>query len=346
MPTINAADKGGFLTQRQVLDTLYAKGAKVLRGLEKNNLVGLMRVYRRAQDSIIAKLSADLGAGPQSYSQWEGERLNALLASIQDILNELERSANGTIGRSSLVQFVNSYDRSVYAMDQATPSAVPATYYRPPEDAIKILVETPYKGAMFSQRIGMITDAMASDIRDELTQSLINGETMAAAAKRVRDIIGIDDLVDPRSYSYRALVIGQTEIMRAQNMARDFSYEQNKDLLQGDGETAWTVAPDDKLCPWCFRREGMTDEEIEATEPPDKDPWGNSSDCPLHPKCRCTKQPKLKSWSDLIGLEMPDELGGDARGMRDSKGDWEIAPVEKFDAWMAAKGIQFEGVLQ
>jgi hypothetical protein len=50
--------------------------------------------------------------------------------------------------------------------------------------------------------------------------------------------------------------------------------------------------------------------------------------------CRCTKAPKLKSWSNLIGLDMPEELSDDARGIRNPEGKWEIAPVEKFDAWL------------
>lgn len=342
MPTLAAAAKLGTLTQRQVIEKLYLAAMAKLRRQENGSIGQLMAHYRRAQDEIVAQIYNRYGeTDGWTLLQWEQSgRLRAMLGTIEEILGRLRASAMDEIIRGSEIQFFGSYDQTAWAIDQATPPKVDAVWSRPPEDAVRILVNTPYKGAMFSQRIGLITNAMASDLRDELVQSLIQGESMQAAAKRVQKVIGANDTENIRSYAYRAKTIAQTEIMRAQNMARSFSYEQNRDLLVNDTDTEWLVTPDDKLCPWCMRREGKTDAEIEAASAEadgKEDPFGRSVDQPLHPHCRCAKIPKLKSWKDLIGLAMPEAMGNDYRGMRKDNGDWSIQPVEKFESWLIKK---------
>jgi len=336
---VTQARAAGRLTQKEVIERLYNHALKVLRGQENESVDRLLSAYRLAQDQIVAQIYSRYG-GTEGWTllEWEQSgRLGELLAMVDDTLQRLAAAASDEIGAGAQVQFVNSYDRTAYALDQATPADRPIAYSRAPEDAVKILTNTPYKGAMFSQRIGLITNAMASDIRDELTQSLIQGESMEQAAKRVTGVIGISDVESPKSYANRGRVIARTEIMRAQNMARSFLYEQNKDVVD---EEVWMVTPDDRLCPWCLRREGLTDTEIRDSDPGD-DPWGNDTEAPLHPHCRCVKAPKLKTWKELIGLDMPEQLTDDTRGMRDDKGDWVIAPVETFDAWKAAKTDDF-----
>lgn len=326
-------------TQLQVINAAYEKAMLILRRKEDGDVIGLMDTYRRAQVEILMKIDQQIMAGNWDLaSMQQTDRLQGMLNSINQTLTKLRSEINGGIEDSAVKQFAGAYQNSVYAMDQATPDNIEIEYSPPPTDAVKILVNTPYKGAMFSQRIGIITDAMASDLRDELMQSLIQGEGMEDAARRVRDVIGIADLDNPQGFAARARTIARTEIMRAQNLARDYTYEQNNDLLQGDGDTDWLVTPDDKLCPWCMRREGLSDEEIEkapAEVGGKTDPWGKSTECPLHPHCRCTKIPRLKSWKDLIGLDMPESLPNDFRGMRDpDSGKWTLAPVQTFNAWL------------
>jgi hypothetical protein len=338
MPTIAAAIKGGTLTQKQVIDLLYSQSMKKLRAIENGNTSALMDAYKRAQDELIARIANSFGSVENwNLQDWEKSgRLRDLLSQVDNIVARLQQTANYEIEKGSTIQFMSAYDRSIYTMDQATPADTAVKYAPPPEDAVKILANTPYKGAMFSQRIGLITDAMASGIKTQLTQSMIQGESMSQAAKRISSIIGAGNGMDAKAFSNRALTIARSEIMRAQNMAHDFAYEQNSDLLQGDGETEWLVTPDDKLCRWCARRDGMTDAEI-ADADSGKDPWGNSTDCPLHPNCRCVKMPKLKSWSGLLGIDMPETMQNDVRGMRNDDGDWSIQPVQTFDSWLAGR---------
>lgn len=318
-------------TQRAVIDQAYSQAMRVLRGQEEQDIKKLMGAFKRAQAEILSRIHQQImSEGWTLDSMQRTGRLQAMLTSISQVLQSLKDEQNGIIEQASIKQFAGAYQRTIYAMDMATPTTTAIAYAPPALDAVKILANSPYKGAMFSQRIGIITDAMASDIRDELMQSMIQGEGMDAAALRVRGVLGVDDISNPMAYAARARTIARTEIMRAQNDARDFTYQQNADIVE---DTQWMVTPDDRLCRWCMRREGLTDEEIEAADPGD-DPWGNSIDCPLHPHCRCAKAPKLKSWKDLIGLDMPENLADDFRGMRNEDGQWVIQPVSTFNAWL------------
>lgn len=337
--TISAADQAGVLTQQDVILKATEYAMQVLRGGEEGHVDQVMGAYKTAQSEILALITERFGdAEGQTLAQWQQSgRLRSLLQSIEGILVHMRDQVDGGIRSGSTTQFLSSYDHTVYGMDQATPDTTVLRYARPPENAVRILVETPYKGAIFSQRSGLITDAMASDLRDQLVQSLIQGEGIGDAAARVKGVIGISQKYSTKSYAYRAETIARSEIMRAQNLARDFAYEQNSDIVEG---TEWLVSPDDKLCIWCARREGLTDAEIEAADTTigkKTDPWGNSSEAPLHPNCRCTKIPKLASWKKLIGLDMPEALGNTARGMRTADGTWQIQPVEQFDKWLVGK---------
>lgn len=329
-------------TQRAVIDQLYEKGMAILRKQEDQDLGALVGAYQTAYKTIINKVNDQVmseGWGLQSMQRTG--RLQAMMDEIHQVLMDLKAQQNQIIEDAAVQQFNSGYQQTVYAMDQATPQDFVIPYTPPPMEAVQVLINTDYKGAMFSQRIGMITDGMASDIRDELVQSLINGEGIDDVSLRIRGILGADDPENLASYASRADTIARTEIMRAQGMARDFTYEQNSDIVDG---TEWVVTPDDALCPWCMRREGLSDQEIEDAEPVDaasgkEDPWGTSSEQPLHPRCRCAKAPKLKSWSDLIGLDMPENLPDDFRGMRDEDGNWQIQPVETFNNWLEQRQL-------
>jgi len=328
-------------TQAEVIDRITSHSMRVMRGIENEDVGGLVGAYRRAQDDVMARIE-ELFRTSQfaTPNQWTFTEMTAtgrnaqLLSSIRQRLNQLQGEASEQVMKAGISQFETSRTRTAYGLDMATPPAMRVQVPILPEQTIRALLSEPFQGAMFSQRIGAITDAMASDIRDELVQSMINGETMQDASARVADVIGSSNLTSPRSGTSRALTIARTEVMRAQHLGRITSYMDNDALIDGDPETAWVwvVTPDDRLCRWCMRREGKTPEEIEKMAA-GADPWGNKATLPLHPNCRCTSAPKLKTWRQL-GIDMPEEYGEEDRGYRDPvTGKWKIAPVVPFDKW-------------
>lgn len=329
-------------TQMEMIDAVYKASMRTLRGQENRDVAQLARAYRSAQSEILGEIQDAIrqagGAGKMSFAEFQRTgRYQSLLDSITDRLGTLAQKSADDVEAASIQQFRGSQIRTTYALDQATPPNVLARFAEPPETAVRIVINTPFKGAMFSQRIGLITNAMASDIRDNLAQGLIQGEGIRKISKRIEKTIGATNLQDPRGYANRATTIARTEIVRAQELARELTYEQNKDIIKS---TEWYVTPDDRLCPWCLRREGKSDSEIKKM-PTKGDPWGNSTTLPLHPRCRCTKAPVMRSWKDLLGVDMPENFRDDSRGMRGDDGRWRIQPTEAFNSWAKKKEASF-----
>lgn len=330
-------------TQRQVIDRITLHGMRVMRGLENADVQGLANAYRTAQNDIIGILQG-VFAQTSIPGTWNiGEMAAAgrdaeIFQSIQGRLQVLQAETGISIEQSALDQFRNSQAWTAYGLDQGTPATRAVQVPILPEAQIRALINTPFEEAMFSQRVSLINAEMTAQIRNELTRSMINGESMGQAAGRIEQVLGANNPADPRSFANRSVTIARTEIMRAQNMGKFSVYHENSDLIEGDPEDAWiwVTTPDDRRCPWCRRREGKTPAQIRKMAA-GRDPWGKSTNLPLHPHCRCTSYPKLKTFRDL-GIDMPENFKDDERGMRDPiTGKWVIQSEETMDEWMARR---------
>lgn len=316
---------------------------RVMRGLENDDVQALATAYRSAQDDIV-RILQDVFAQTSTPGSWNIGEMSAagrdaeIFQAIQGRLQVLRAETGISIEQSALDQFRNSQAWTAFGLDQGTPTDLAVQVPILPEAQIRALINTPFEDAMFSQRVGLIDAEMTASIRNELTRSMINGESMSQASGRIERVLGANNPADPRSFANRATTISRTEIMRAQNLGKFSVYQENGDLIEGDPEEAWVwvVTPDDRLCPWCRRREGKTPKEIKKAAA-GRDPWGKSTSFPLHPHCRCTSYPKLKTFRDL-GIDMPENFTDEQRGMRDEDtGKWVIQPEETMDEWMARR---------
>ncbi len=311
-----------------------------MRGLENNDIQALAGAYQGAQDDIIQRLQS-IFAQTSTPGKWSLTEMTAagrdvdLFQSLQGRLQVLGGQTNLNIEQSMLDQFRNSQSWTAFGLDQGTPVTRGVSLPVLPESQIRALINTPYEQAMFSQRVDLVTAEMTRDIQTALTRSMIKGESMAQATDRVANIMGAGNLADPRSFANRASTIARTEMMRAQNLGKFSVYYDNADLIDGDPEDAWVwvVTPDDRRCPWCSRRDGKTPAQIKKMAV-GGDPFGRSIILPLHPHCRCTSYPKLKSFRQL-GIDMPDNFKADQRGMRNDKGKWVVQPEQTVADWLA-----------
>jgi hypothetical protein len=327
-----------YRTQAAALEGLTEQAITVLRRQENASTAELLMAFRTAQDQMNARLGAvfaSLGTDTWDVASMRAAgRLQLTLQEFDAIIRQLARQSVVLIQNGWLDQWHAAIQRSTYILDQALPEGIDALLPSIPLPNVTALMNSPYIGGTAVDRLAMVSDFAAAGIRRELMQSMINGETMQAAAKRLVPILGAQ-YDSPTGYFYDALRIARTEIMRAQNYGRMAVYSANSEVLEGDPEDAWewVTTPDDQLCRWCLRRDGLSPDEIEDDG---EDPHGKSMELPLHPNCRCTSVPKLKAWGDLLdekGIELPEDWGDDVRGMRDADGDWRVQPVETFTEW-------------
>ena len=317
-------------TQQAVIDQITQQASQAMLAMEDGTADSMSEAFKVAREGILARIQAAFPGETWDLQNMQAGRIQAMLAAINQQIAALSGVMTNTTMGAVTDQFQASAQWNAYMVDQATPPNVAVNFVQPPVSQIQAILSTPFQGAMFSQRYGAVSDAMASDIRDQLTQSMINGESMDDAAARVEDVMG-----DAGSgYENRALTIARTEIMRAQNLAAyDLFQNQNANLMQDSPE--WQATADDRLCPWCLGRDGKTEAEIKKLHLSARgksDPFKGSAVMPLHPHCRCRWLPRLKSWKDL-GIDIPADAADDARVIRDSDGNLATATVQSFTDW-------------
>lgn len=322
-------------TQEEVIEQITEQAMDTLRLQENLDVDGLLQAWQTAKDSILSKIQASFPGETWSLVEMQGGRAAQMLQQINQEISRLIATSTSATTEAAAQQFQDSSVWSAYNLDQVTPPNIAVNLQLAPMSSVQALVSTPFQGAQFSQRYGAVGDAMASDIRDELTQSMINGESMSDAAARLDDVMGNAG----RGYTNRTLTIARTEIMRAQTLGQWNTYEvQNKDLMAGP--PLWHTTADDRLCPWCLGRDGKTAaqaKQLHLAARGKSDPFRGSGTMPLHPNCRCAWLPQVKSWKDL-GIDIPEDAPDNARSMRGEDGKWTQVPVETFDAWQQRRG--------
>jgi SPP1 gp7 family putative phage head morphogenesis protein len=146
-------------------------------------------------------------------------------------------------------------------------------------------------------------EALKVEIRRELTQSMIQGESIHKAAKR---ILAIEDESGARALPTikpfkraedRATTIARTEMNKASNAAHlDQLYELQKQLPTIIGR--WSSAMCGHMCKICAALNGK------KAKPGDNFPGGISAP-PRHPNCRCTLVSEIMSEADYISTYGP-----------------------------------------
>lgn len=269
--------------------------------------------YRAAADRIAGLLNSayDANGLPILYRRAE------LLRQIEQELQALERLIAPRLEDSFVrATYQGAYGRA-WAIDGMTTGDVKVRLPVLPREAIRALLLQPmypagkrYRGPDWYQQLGVNQDQFISNVKTALTQSMINGEGMAQAQRRLRDILGIqtDRRKGFRGNFYQTLMISRTEIMRASNLGALATYEANQDILRG---VEFVSAKDERTCPVCGGLDGQVFKFGSTT--------GQLP--PIHPGCRCSVLPVL------IDEEIMNRVAGKRQLYRD---------------WAAERGISIQ----
>lgn len=233
---------------------------------------------------------------------------------IQPYLNELQKNVSMELDKSLTEFYWDAYKRNAWALDQTTPPSVPISMMRDKTanvasdplltNLIAQQVQAPFKGAMFSDRLGLINDTMAQQIGLMTRQAAINGWSVPDLSAGIRDLVGVplDKKLETRprasAAKSRADMIARTELMRAMNLAKENLFDENEDLVK---DRRWLATEDGRTCDDCDEMDGKTETEL--------DDQGYDTEMPAHPNCRCTWIPVLKTWKELLGPELGKGMG-------------------------------------
>ena len=227
---------------------------------------------RKLIDDLVRVNAVFMSGDQPSYSTWKQLNLDVKSAQvIAENINSFRGEFVQQLGDSLNQMYRDSYNSSIWALDQATPEIINPNYSLPPNQALNIIFQEPWAGARFSDRIWSISDEWARRIQNELVDSILSGRSVADMASDIRDYVGVPDdeklISRPRASAqlYRATLIARTELIRAARMAQEQVYNDNSDILAGDEMTnkEWSAkAGLFGVCDDCREKNGHTPQEI------------------------------------------------------------------------------------
>jgi len=227
------------------------------------------------------------------------------------LLDQIERemlSLYAQIVAHEDMVFIDAYKRGMFgrawSLDMATnPDIIVGMPQLLPNEAIRAMLISPYYGKPWHDELRYNFEEYIGRIKSALTQSLISGEGMQAAQRRLKNELGIvtdrrrgkvgsPERAAFRRNFYRTALIARTEIMRASNLGALAVYERNQDVLEG---WEWAATRDERTCRICGALDGKVFKFGDPQIPP---PMGS------HPGCRCTPLPVL------VNKEIQDAVAG------------------------------------
>ena len=268
-------------------------------GLSDQEARRLFDLYMQTYRQMAGTLSMAYG----SDGSPDLARRAQLLRQLEAEMATLAQQTGISLDDALVAAYQQGYAGRAWALDMATNPDVPVRL-RPvlPANAIRAALLQPYLGTPWHEELGYNFAEYTTRIRRSVTASLMQGEGMAQAQRRLRDELGVvtDRRKGFRRNFYRTLLITRTEIMRASNLGALAVYEENQDILNG---WEWVATKDERTCPICGGMDGKRFGFGDAQMQP---PSGS------HPGCRCTIVPVLKD----------ERLMNEVAGVRETYSDW------------------------
>ena len=307
MPLLQGAN-----TQQEVLNRAWVNSINQLQKKRWTNINALKGILGNIGKDIKKEIDkvVELAKFGKVDEVTSLQRLALLTNEIRNLSKGLGYDINANLERDLVDIYRNSYYRSAWQLDIATPELTNINFAMLSVDQIRAAIVSQFKGGMFSERLFRISDEIAGEIQADITRGILLGRGIDETAEEVYVKFGDEG----SGYFWRAQRIARTETIRARELGRIQLYKENADLIE---EEEWINM--ESACEECQDLAERCNEGGETGLEPIID---------SHPNCVCTKRAKLKPWDELAG-------GSDQP---------EGPKYNPFDEWAAEKGI--EGVTE
>lgn len=220
------------------------------------------RIALEQDPAIKAQLTAQLDA---LSTNSRITRLNALEGQIDLILNDLYQQGVSQMREQFGESFQESYYRKTF--DIQSRAGFIREFAKINPEMVENAVSYPWSGAMFSDRLWQNKQALIFNLRETITQGLIQGKSVPAMSKEISDKLG-------QSYKTAERLI-RTENNHLHNEAEKSAYR-----AAGIKEYEFMATLDSRTCEVCGALDGKHFPISEAQ------PGVNFP--PMHPNDRCT----------------------------------------------------------
>ena len=288
-------DKVAKMTEKEVMKKLSALYRDAFRSIEKevNDFMMKYAVDHKLDYATVTQMLTPIDLAEYNekiqelhamyrdtkseYIKIEIERLKARskitrLRALQDAINvelcKVTHEYQMTLEDTLIGLFSDQYTKACELMGVMAPGI--------PREAIKKIIEYPYAGKMFSDRIWDNKDALVKYIQQDLTVGIIRGDSIQKMARQLKK--------DLKVLYYQAERLVRTETNYAMNQAHLKGYKDSGVVEKYE----FLAAHDKRTSKLCRDLDGEMFELSEATV--------GVNYPPVHCNCRSTVIPVLEDW--------------------------------------------------
>ena len=288
-------DKVAKMTEKEVMKKLSALYRDAFRSIEKevNDFMMKYAVDHKLDYATVTQMLTPIDLAEYNekiqelhamyrdtkseYIKIEIERLKARskitrLRALQDAINvelcKVTHEYQMTLEDTLIGLFSDQYTKACELMGVMAPGI--------PREAIKKIIEYPYAGKMFSDRIWDNKDALVKYIQQDLTVGIIRGDSIQKMARQLKKDLNV--------LYYQAERLVRTETNYAMNQGHLKGYADSGVVEKYE----FLAAIDSRTSKLCKNQNGKVYKLSDATV--------GVNFPPLHPHCRSTVIPVLEDW--------------------------------------------------
>ena len=288
-------DKVAKMTEKEVMKKLSALYRDAFRSIEKevNDFMMKYAVDHKLDYATVTQMLTPIDLAEYNekiqelhamyrdtkseYIKIEIERLKARskitrLRALQDAINvelcKVTHEYQMTLEDTLIGLFSDQYTKACELMGVMTPGI--------PREAIIKIIEYPYAGKMFSDRIWDNKDALVKYIQQDLTVGIIRGDSIQKMARQLKKDLNV--------LYYQAERLVRTETNYAMNQAHLKGYKDSGVVEKYE----FLAAHDKRTSKLCRDLDGKMFELSKAVV--------GENYPPMHPNCRSTVVPVLEDW--------------------------------------------------
>ena len=288
-------DKVAKMTEKEVMKKLSALYRDAFRSIEKevNDFMMKYAVDHKLDYATVTQMLTPIDLAEYNekiqelhamyrdtkseYIKIEIERLKARskitrLRALQDAINvelcKVTHEYQMTLEDTLIGLFSAQYEKACELMGVMAPGI--------PREAIKKIIEYPYAGKMFSDRIWDNKDALVKYIQQDLTVGIIRGDSIQKMARQLKKDLNV--------LYYQAERLVRTETNYAMNQAHLKGYKDSGVVEKYE----FLAAIDSRTSKLCKNQNGKVYKLSEATV--------GVNYPPVHCNCRSTVIPVLEDW--------------------------------------------------
>lgn len=226
----------------------------------------LLKFYQQAIDQVereLAKIAIKMQSNPSLSNQHNQKRLSELKSKMSKITEELMLKIKGFTEEQIHKAIINQYQDVIVKI-------VGNDFALPNEELIKMMMDNPWSGANFSDRLWRNKSLLEFNLNEVLTRGFIQGKTTVEIAKELS--LRVEKNFDV------CLRLVRTERMHYLNESSKKAYQD-----AGVNQLQYWAAEDERTCETCGNYHQKIMEFDEAPI------------LPLHPNCRCTYLPVIET---------------------------------------------------